>query len=128
MNINQSTELYLCSENVKNVNSESALNDSLLTILTSTIDFLKNELEEKNLFIRTLLYNLYHFSDERHVENKNESFIHVETSSTCSSNSNSMDCESQMSEMLMTSHSTIDDTTNDVNVSNGNVNDIHIQL
>ena len=26
--------------------------------------------------------------------------------------------------MLMTSHSTIDDTTNDVNVSNGNVNDI----
>ena len=68
------------------------------------------------------LYNLYHFSDERHVERKNESFVHVETSSTCSSNSNSMNCESEISEMLMTSHSTIDDITNDVNVSNGNGN------
>ena len=89
-------------------------------------------LRKKRLFIRMLflkdkeeesrLYNVYHFSDESHVENKNESFIRVETSSTCSSNSNSMDCESQISEMLMTSHSTIDDTTNDVNVSNGNRN------
>ena len=55
MNINQSTKLFLCSENVKNVKRESVLNDSLLAILTSMIHFLKNELEEEKVIYKNVI-------------------------------------------------------------------------
>ena len=87
--IKSSTEMFLVSEKV---NKEKSLNDSLLEILTSTIDFLKKELKEKNELIKMLIFNgnkngsrfvnACSNTSNFNADDKNKNTMHVETGPT----------------------------------------------
>ena len=49
------TEDELCIENIPTINTHENIKDALLASLYSQVEFLRNEINEKNLLIRTLI-------------------------------------------------------------------------